>query len=46
MHEVHSIKHLLVGREEMGVHLVVFRLEDALLLNPSRRSGVQAQISK
>ena len=42
MHEVHSVEHLPVGREEMGVRLVVFRLEGALLLNTSRRSGVQA----
>ena len=34
------VKHLPVGWEEMGVHLVVFRLEDALLFNTSRRGGV------
>ena len=40
MHEMHSVKHLPVDWEEMGVHLVVFRLEGALLLNTSRRGGV------
>ena len=37
MHKVHSVKHLSVGWEEMGVRLVVVQQEGALLLNTSRR---------